>query len=180
MPESDGERKITLIDVVTNFGFSSINNLFPVSQNFEQNTNVVNREQLDNIVSAIEQNNTYLPICIHGGAGIGKSTIINQVKNRLPEYSECILFDCYGAGKYQNPEDKRHLHRKAITQIANDSPINYLNVGNIIIEAQKRAIKTVGDLEIAVSAAMKSSDKTLLIVIYNNQNQRRYIGVKLK
>ena len=67
-----------------------------------------------------------------------------------------------------------------ITQIANDSPINYLNVGNIIIEAQKRAIKTVGDLEIAVSAAMKSSDKTLLIVIYNNQNQRRYIGVKLK
>ncbi|WP_273016258.1 ATP-binding protein [Leeuwenhoekiella blandensis] len=120
MPESDGERKITLIDVVTNFGFSSINNLFPVSQNFEQNTNVVNREQLDNIVSAIEQNNTYLPICIHGGAGIGKSTIINQVKNRLPEYSECILFDCYGAGKYQNPEDKRHLHRKAITQIANE------------------------------------------------------------
>ena len=48
-----------------------------------------------------------------------------------------------------------------------------------IIEAQKRAIKTVGDLEIAVSAAMKSSDKTLLIVIYNNQNQRRYIGVNL-
>lgn len=120
MPESDGERTITLIDVVTNFGFSSIDNLFPVSQNFEQNSKVVNREQLNEIVSAIEQNTTYLPICIHGGAGIGKSTIINQVKNRLPEYSECILFDSYGAGKYQNPEDKRHLHRKAITQIANE------------------------------------------------------------
>lgn len=120
MPESDGERTITLIDVVTNFGFSSIDNLFPVSQNFEQNPNVVNREQLNDIVSAIEQNTTYLPICIHGGAGIGKSTIINQVKNRLPDYSECILFDCYGAGKYQNPEDKRHLHRKAITQLANE------------------------------------------------------------
>lgn len=120
MPESGGERTITLIDIVTNFGFSSIDNLFPVSQNFEQNPKVVNREQLDDIVSAIEQNTTYLPICIHGGAGIGKSTIINQIKNRLPEYSECILFDCYGAGKYQNPEDKRHLHRKAITQIANE------------------------------------------------------------
>lgn len=120
MPESDGERTITLIDVVTNFGFSNIDNIFPVSQNFEQNSNVVNREQLDNIVSAIEQNTTYFPICIHGGAGIGKSTIINQVKNRLSVYSECILFDCYGAGKYQNPEDKRHVHRKAITQIANE------------------------------------------------------------
>ena len=66
-----------------------------------------------------------------------------------------------------------------ITQIANDSPINYLEEGNIIIEAQKKAIKTIGDLEMAVSTALKSSEKTLLLVIYNNQNQRRYIGVKL-
>jgi len=66
-----------------------------------------------------------------------------------------------------------------ITAIASDSPINYLETGNIIIEAQKKIIRTVGDLEIAVNLAAKSSEKTLLIVIYNNQNQRRYIGVKL-
>ena len=66
-----------------------------------------------------------------------------------------------------------------ITEIANESPINYLSAGNIIIEAQKKVIKTVGDLEIAVNLALKSSEKTLLLVIYNNQNQRRYIGVKL-
>ena len=66
-----------------------------------------------------------------------------------------------------------------ITKIASDSPINYLEEGNIIVEAQKKAIKTIGDLEIAVSTALKSSEKTLLLVILNNQNQRRYIGVKL-
>ena len=66
-----------------------------------------------------------------------------------------------------------------ITEIANDSPINYLNAGNIIVEAQKKAIKTIGDLEIAVKQALNSEEKTLLIAIYNNQNQRRYIGVKL-
>ena len=66
-----------------------------------------------------------------------------------------------------------------ITKISNDSPINYLEAGNIIIEAQKKSIRTIGDLEIAVKAALKSSEKTLLLVIYNNQNQRRYIGVKL-
>ena len=66
-----------------------------------------------------------------------------------------------------------------ITEIANESPINYLSAGNIIIEAQKKVIKTIGDLEIAVNLALKSSEKTLLLVIYNNQNQRRYIGVKL-
>jgi len=66
-----------------------------------------------------------------------------------------------------------------ITEIASDSPINYLNVGNIIVEAQKKAIRTIGDLEIAVKQALNSEEKTLLIAIYNNQNQRRYIGVKL-
>ena len=74
------------------------------------------------------------------------------------------------------PKNTRGL---VITKIDNDSPINYLQVGNIIIEAQKKAIKTIGDLELAVKAALKSSEKTLLLVIYNNQNQRRYIGVKL-
>jgi len=66
-----------------------------------------------------------------------------------------------------------------ITKISNDSPINYLEAGNIIIEAQKKSIRTIGDLEIAVKAALKSTEKTLLLVVYNNQNQRRYIGVKL-
>ncbi len=66
-----------------------------------------------------------------------------------------------------------------ITKIENDSPINYLNVNNIIVEAQKKKIKTVGDLKNIVNAALRSSNKTIMIAIYNNQSQRRYIGVKL-
>jgi serine protease Do len=66
-----------------------------------------------------------------------------------------------------------------ITKIENDSPINYLNINNIIIEAQKKKIKTVGDLKNIVNSALRSTDKTIMIGIYNNQNQKRYIGVKL-
>ena len=66
-----------------------------------------------------------------------------------------------------------------ITNISKDSPINYLSVGNIIIEAQNRVVKTFGDLEISIKTALKSPDKTLLLVVYNNQNQKRSIGVKL-
>ena len=83
----------------------------------------------------------------------------------------------------QKDIDERDLPKNTkglvITKIANDSPINYLSAGNIIIEAQKKVIKTIGDLEIAINVALKSSEKTLLLVIFNNQNQRRYIGVKL-
>ena len=66
-----------------------------------------------------------------------------------------------------------------IMNIAKDSPVNYLNANDIIVEAQKKKINSVKDLETIIEQAMKSGQKTILIAIYNNQNQRRYIGVKL-
>ena len=68
-----------------------------------------------------------------------------------------------------------------ITKIENDSPLsNSIEVNSIIIEAQKKKIKTANDLDQIVNEVLKSNQKTILLVIYNSQNQRRYIGVKLK
>jgi len=67
-----------------------------------------------------------------------------------------------------------------ITGIKKDSlAINYLRVNDIILEAQKNKIKSIEDLEIVVNNVLQSDEKTILFVIYNNQNQRRYIGIKL-
>ena len=66
-----------------------------------------------------------------------------------------------------------------ITDIDSDSPINYLNVNNIIVEAQKKKIRSIEEFKRIVKVTMNSNEKTILIAIYNNQNQRRYIGVKL-
>ncbi len=68
-----------------------------------------------------------------------------------------------------------------ITKIENDSPLsNSIEVNSIIIEAQKKKIKSANDLNQIVNDVLKSNQKTILLVIYNSQNQRRYIGVKLK
>ncbi|MDC1146541.1 Do family serine endopeptidase [Candidatus Pelagibacter sp.] len=66
-----------------------------------------------------------------------------------------------------------------ITNIDQNSPVNNLNVNDIIVEVQKKKIKSIKDLENIIKTALKSNQKTILIAIYNNQNQRRYIGVKL-
>ena len=67
-----------------------------------------------------------------------------------------------------------------ITKIDNDSPLkNSIEVNSIILEAQKKKIRTVNDLNQAIKQVLNSSQKTILLVIYNSQNQRRYIGVKL-
>ena len=67
-----------------------------------------------------------------------------------------------------------------VTKIENDSPlINSVDVNSIILEAQKKKIRSVNDLNQAVKKVLNSNQKTILLVIYNSQNQRRYIGVKL-
>ena len=67
-----------------------------------------------------------------------------------------------------------------ITKISNDSPlVNSIEVNSIILEAQKKKIMTVEDLNQAVQKVLNSNQKTILLVIYNSQNQRRYIGIKL-
>tara|TARA_B100001057_G_scaffold382996_1_gene389119 strand:+ start:515 stop:1921 length:1407 start_codon:yes stop_codon:yes gene_type:complete len=67
-----------------------------------------------------------------------------------------------------------------ITKIENDSPlINSVEVESIILEAQKKKIKNIDDLNSVVKQVLKSNQKTILLVIYNSQNQRRYIGIKL-
>ena len=67
-----------------------------------------------------------------------------------------------------------------ITKIANNSPlINSIELNSIIVEAQKKRIKSSDDLRKIVDEVLNSNQKTVLLAIYNNQNQRRYIGVKL-
>ena len=67
-----------------------------------------------------------------------------------------------------------------VTKVGNTSPLlNSIEANSIIVEAQKTRIKNAQDLEKIVKDVLKSNQKTILFAIYNNQNQRRYIGVKL-
>ena len=66
-----------------------------------------------------------------------------------------------------------------IINIGENSPFSNLNVNDIIVEAQKKKIKSTQSLEKIVETTLKSNQKTILIAIYNQQNQRRYIGIKL-
>ena len=67
-----------------------------------------------------------------------------------------------------------------ITNIDNSSPLlNSIEINSIILEAQKKKIRSPNDLNQVVKEVLRSNQKTILLVIYNSQNQRRYIGVKL-
>ena len=86
-----------------------------------------------------------------------------------------------------NKEDinKRKLPNQTtglvLTNIENSSPLKNttLSVDSIIIEAQKQKIRSADDLRKIAKEVLNSNQKTILIAIYNNQNQKRYIGIKL-
>ena len=106
-------------------------------------------------------------------------------EKKKPE-KESIIEDLKILVRKLTDEDikKRNLPNQTtgliITKIENDSPlINSIEVESIILEAQKKKIKTADDLNLVVKQVLKSNQKTILLVIYNSQNQRRYIGVKL-
>ena len=67
-----------------------------------------------------------------------------------------------------------------VTKIGNTSPLrDSISEDSVLVEAQKKKIRTVSDLEKIVKDVLTSNQKTILFAIYNTQNQRRYIGVKL-
>ena len=69
-----------------------------------------------------------------------------------------------------------------VTKIENDSPLKNttLAVNDVITEAQKKKITSINDLREVTQKVINSNQQTILLAIYNNQNQRRYLGVKLK
>ena len=85
-----------------------------------------------------------------------------------------------------NDEDisSRNLDKKTkgvvITEISTRSPLaNLVSVNDIIIEVQKTPTKTVVDLEKIVNSIFKKGEKTLLLTIIDQNNRRRYLGVKI-
>ena len=100
-----------------------------------------------------------------------KETLIENLKIKVRKLSDQDI-------KTRNlPNQTNGL---VITSIEKNSPLtSSIEVNSIILEAQKKKIRTVQDLNQALKQVLNSNQKTILLVIYNSQNQKRYIGVKL-
>ncbi len=100
-----------------------------------------------------------------------KETLIENLKIKVRKLSDQDI-------KTRNlPNQTNGL---VITSIEKNSPlIGSIEVNSVILEAQKKKIRNVEDLNQALKQVLNSNQKTILLVIYNSQNQKRYIGVKL-
>ena len=117
MPESAGEI-ITRDRLLVQLGVSDDRALFPCPSQIRKVKQGVKRpvsNQLADLLRSGEQH-----VCLHGGAGVGKTTILQQIEGLLPAGSEMIVFDCYGGGTYLDAGEPRHRPREAFVQLCND------------------------------------------------------------
>ena len=67
-----------------------------------------------------------------------------------------------------------------VTEIFEGSPLMFVSVNDIIVEAQKKKIKNSKQFTSIVNKAINDKENTLYLAVYNSSNQRSYITVKLK
>lgn len=118
LPEAAREI-ISSSTVLSWFGISTLSALFPAPADFQPMVEpIIQRSPATEVRDELLAEN--LLLCIHGLGGCGKTTTMRQVQSLLPAGSVCVLFDCYGAGRYSHSNDRRHLPENAFLQIIND------------------------------------------------------------
>jgi len=118
LPEATGSY-ITRETVLTWMNVSDPLALFPCPPRLKAVEKPVNRNAAVTIHTAMVNGDQF--ICLHGEGGSGKTTVLKQVENLLPEGSVMITYDCYGAGTYMDSEAYRHRPKDAYLQIINET-----------------------------------------------------------
>jgi len=117
LPERKGAR-ITDADVLVQFGVSNRAALFPCRSEIQHVDDPVPRTASSDIVSRMVAGERFL--CLHGPAGCGKTTALQEIGAQLPDGSVMMVFDCYGAGRYLDSDAYRHRSRDAFLQLSNE------------------------------------------------------------
>ena len=111
-----------------------------------------------------------------------------EKKTTLPKKNKEIEVDSLKVTvRDLNSDDRKRRNLKinqkgsVVVEISKRSPLlNLVSINDIIIEVQKSPVTSSENLKKMISDIISKGEKTVLLTIINNSNQRRYLGVKIK
>lgn len=163
LPEATGSY-ITRETVLTWMNVSDPRALFPCPPRLKAVENPVNRNAAVAIQTAMVNGDQF--ICLHGEGGSGKTTVLKQIENLLPEGSVMITYDCYGAGTYMDSEAYRHRPKDAYLQLINETSAR-LRLPLLI--SQDTSVDFIKAFSLRIESASKvleaQEDNALLVVV---------------
>ena len=165
MPETQRLHTLTKHDICPVFGLSNYSQAFPAPPKIERPPHIIKRAQVNDFSSLIASTEGK-PVYLHSGGGMGKTVIVQMIEENLPPHSVVIVFDCYGNGTYRNPDDIRHIHRRAIPQMTNELAAR--TGGPLLLRfdmpSEDLLREFYGRVQTAVSLVRKENPEALVVI----------------
>ena len=123
------------------------------------------------------------PIGVIVGAGGG--TWLGARESETDETKYVLVEDLKIYIRDLNKEDisKRGLPKNTtgvvVTKIEDQSPLMFVSTNDVIVELQKKKVLNVNQFKNLIQQIIDENNETLYLAIYNSNNQRTYITVKL-
>ena len=117
--ESSGQDRnvIRFPDVLQALRLDEVEQLLPTPTAFPQVKGPLTRDQGAQIIARLPTLDR--PLLVHATGGMGKTVLMQQLRDAVPAGHEVILFDCFGGGAYRNIWDERHKLNRGLLHIIN-------------------------------------------------------------
>ena len=116
-PGSETDKRVDRVAVLAELEVEHEDRLYPTPDAFPEVKDVVQRAVLDDITILARE--AGLPLVVHAAGGMGKTVLMQGLADRLRADGPVVLFDGFGAGRWRDPADGRHLPERTLVHLAN-------------------------------------------------------------
>ncbi|MFM0639039.1 hypothetical protein PQQ63_20330 [Paraburkholderia metrosideri] len=116
-PGSETDKRIDRVAVLAELEVEHEDRLYPTPDAFPVVEVIIQREVLDDI--AVLARECGLPLVVHAAGGMGKTVLMQGLADQLRADGPIVLFDGFGAGRWRDPADGRHLPERTLVHLAN-------------------------------------------------------------
>ena len=116
-PGSETHKRVDRVAVLAELGVEHEDRLYPTPDAFPEGEILIQRDVLGDIAALVCE--VGLPLVIHAAGGMGKTVLMQGLASRLRADGPVVLFDGFGAGRWRDPADGRHLPERTLVHLAN-------------------------------------------------------------
>lgn len=116
-PGSEADKSVDRVAVLAELDVEHEDRLYPTPDAFPEVEDVVQRAVLEDILELARQPG--VPLIVHAAGGMGKTVLMQGLADRLRADGPVVLFDGFGAGRWRDPADNRHLPERTLVHLAN-------------------------------------------------------------
>lgn len=116
-PGSEADKRVDRVAVLAELEVEHEDRLYPTPDAFPEVEVVIQRDVLDEIASLAREAGP--PLVVHAAGGMGKTVLMQGLADRLRADGPVVLFDGFGAGRWRDPADGRHLPERTLVHLAN-------------------------------------------------------------